>query len=62
MTSSIAIRGFSMRILIDGESLEIQNAADIENLSRERVVQMIEQLIFVERPALLLDASKVPHL
>ena len=51
-----------MRILIDGETLEIQNAADIENLSRERVVQIIEQLIFVERPALLLDASKVPHL
>jgi hypothetical protein len=51
-----------MRILIDGETLEMRNVADIENLSRERLVQILEQLIFVERPALLLDASKLPHL
>ena len=42
MTSSIAIGGFSMRILIDGETLEFRNVADIENLSRERAVQIIE--------------------
>ena len=51
-----------MRILIDGETLELRNINDIENLSRERAVQIIEQLLFVERPALLLEASKVPHL
>lgn len=51
-----------MRILIDGETLEFRNLADIENLSIERAVQIIEQLLFVERPALLLEASKVPHL
>jgi hypothetical protein len=62
MTSSIAIGGFSMRILIDGETLELRNVADIEILSRERAVQIIEQLLFVERPALLLEASKVLHL
>lgn len=51
-----------MRILIDGETLEFRNVADIENLSRERAVQIIEQLLFVERPALILEASKVSHL
>jgi archaellum component FlaC len=62
MTSSIAIGGFSMCILIDGETLEFHNLADIENLSRERAVQIIKHLLFVERPALLLEASKVPNL
>jgi hypothetical protein len=38
----MAIEGFSMRILMDGETLEIRNVADIENLSRERVLQIIE--------------------
>ena len=51
-----------MRILIDGETLEFRNVADIENLPRERAVQIIEHLLFVERPALILEASKVPHL
>eukprot|EP01041_Mallomonas_annulata_P004541 gene4541-9011_t len=62
MASSVTIRGLSMRIVIDGETFEFQNVADIENLPREKVVQILKYLLFVELPALLLEASKVPQL
>jgi chromosome segregation ATPase len=62
MASSVAIGGFSVRIVIGEELFEFQNFSDIENLPREKAVQILEHLLFVERPALFLEASKVPNL
>lgn len=50
--------------MIDEESIEsnISTIADIEKLPKEKSVQILEHIIFVERPALLLEASKIPQL
>ena len=51
-----------MHITIDGESFEFQNVADIRRLSQDRAVQILEHLLFVDRPHLISEASKIPHL
>ena len=43
-------------------TLVFRDVADIERLPKERAVQILKQLLFIDRPALLHEASKVPDL
>ena len=51
-----------MQITIDGEHFQFQNAADIEILPTEKAMRILQHILFVERPALIFQASNIPHL
>ncbi|RYG94473.1 hypothetical protein EON65_57445 [archaeon] len=62
MASSVAVGGFVMNVDIDGEHFEFRNFSDLESLSRDRALRILEILLFVERPRLLVEASQIPRL